>query len=41
MGHRKLRDTLYYVHMTSRLFPSYKDKLDRLTEGIGVKYAEE
>lgn len=41
MGHRKLRDTLYYVHMTSRLFPFYKEKLDRLAEGIGVKYAEE
>ncbi len=41
MGHRKLRDTLYYIHMTSRLFPSYKDKLGRLTEGIGVRYAEE
>lgn len=41
MGHRKLRDTMYYIHMTSRLFPSYKEKLDRLAEGIGVKYAEE
>ena len=41
MGHRKFKDTLYYIHMTSRLFPSYKEKLDRLAEGIGVKYAEE
>lgn len=41
MGHRKLRDTMYYIHMTSQLFPSYKEKLDRLAEGIGVKYAEE
>lgn len=41
MGHRNLRDTLYYVHMTSHLFPSYKNKLDRLTERIGVRYVEE
>ncbi len=41
MGHRKLKDTLYYVHMVSHLFPSYKEKLNQLAEGIDVRYAEE
>lgn len=41
MGHSLLRDTLYYVHMTTQLFPVYQDKLIRLAEGIGVAYAEE
>ncbi len=41
MGHSRLRDTLYYVHMVSQLFPVYQDKLAKLTEGIGVVYVEE
>ena len=41
MGHKHIRYTLYYLHITSQLFPVYQDKLRQLEEGIGVKYAEE
>lgn len=40
MGHKNIRDTLYYLHITSQLFPVYKDKLDALEKGIGIAYAE-
>lgn len=41
MGHKHIRYTLYYLHITSQLFPVYHDQLRRLTEGIGVMYAED
>lgn len=41
MGHKHIRYTLYYLHITSQLFPVYKDKLDALEKGIGVVYAED
>ena len=41
MGHKHIKYTLYYLHITSQLFPVYQDKLRQLEEGIGVKYAEE
>lgn len=41
MGHTQIRYTLYYLHVTSQLFPVYKDKLDALDKGIGVAYAED
>lgn len=41
MEHKHIRYTLYYLHITSQLFPVYQDKLRQLEEGIGVKYAEE
>lgn len=41
MGHKHIKYTLYYLHMTSQLFPIYQDKLYQLEKGIGVKYVEE
>jgi integrase len=41
MGHKHIRFTTYYLHITSQLFPVYSDKLKLLEEGIGVVYAEE
>ena len=41
MGHKHIKYTLYYLHITSQLFPVYQDKLRQLEEGIGVKCAEE
>lgn len=41
MGHKHIRYTLYYLHITSQLFPIYEEKLCELTEGIGVIYAED
>jgi len=41
MGHKHIRFTMYYLHITSQLFPVYSDKLRQLEEGIGVVYAEE
>lgn len=40
MGHKHIRYTLYYLHITSQLFPVYREKLDALEKGIGVVYAE-
>lgn len=41
MGHKHIRYTMYYLHITSQLFPVYRDKLNELEKGIGVIYAEE
>lgn len=41
MGHKRIQYTLYYLHLTSQLFPAYRDKLNKLMEGIGVVYAED
>ena len=41
MGHKHIRYTMYYLHITSQLFPVYKDKLKLLGERIGVMYVEE
>ena len=41
MGHKHIRYTLYYLHITSQLFPVYQDQLRELTKGIGMVYAEE
>ena len=41
MGHKHIQFTLYYLHITSQLFPMYREKLNALEEGIGVVYAEE
>ena len=41
MGHKHIRFTMYYLHITSQLFPVYSPKLRLLEEGIGVLYAEE
>ena len=41
MGHKHIKYTLYYLHITSQLFPIYQDKLHQLERGIGVKYVEE
>ncbi len=41
MGHDNIRYTLYYLHLTQRLFPVYRDKLRRLTENVEVAYVEE
>ncbi len=41
MGHKHIRYTLYYLHITSQLFPVYQEKLNALEKGIGVVYAEE
>lgn len=41
MGHKHIRYTLYYLHITSQLFPVYQDKLNALEKGIGVVYAQE
>lgn len=41
MGHRHINYTLYYLHITSQLFPIYSTKLRELEERIGVVYVEE
>jgi len=41
MGHKRIKSTMYYLHMTSQLFPVYKDKLLALEEGIGVARVED
>jgi len=41
MGHKHIRFTMYYLHITSQLFPVFSEKLRQLEEGIGVVYAEE
>jgi len=41
MGHSEIGETMYYLHMTAQLFPVYKEKLEKLGEGIGVMYVEE
>lgn len=41
MGHKHIRYTLYYLHITSQLFPVYSEKLNTLEKGIGVVYAED
>jgi len=41
MGHKNICSTMYYLHMTSQLFPVYSGKLRLLEEGIGVAYVEE
>jgi integrase/recombinase XerD len=41
MGHKTIKDTMYYLHMTSQLFPVYSEKLSLLEERVGVVYVEE
>jgi len=41
MGHKSICYTMYYLHITSQLFPVYSEKLRLLEERIGVVYAEE
>ena len=41
MGHDRIQHTLYYLHLTQRLFPVYRDKLRSLTENVEVAYVEE
>ena len=41
MGHKHIRYTMYYLHITSQLFPIYSEKLRLLEERIGVMYAED
>ena len=41
MGHATSNETMHYLHLVSDLFPSYKSKLDMLTEGFGVSYVED
>ncbi len=41
MGHKNIRYTAYYLHITSQLFPVYSEKLRLLEERIGVVYVEE
>lgn len=41
MGHKHIRYTLYYLHITSQLFPVYSSKLKELEQQIGVVYVEE
>lgn len=41
MGHKSIRYTMYYLHITSQLFPVYSEKLRLLEEGTGVAYVEE
>jgi site-specific recombinase XerD len=41
MGHKHIRYTQYYLHITSQLFPVYSKKLLQLEEGVGILYAEE
>jgi len=36
MSHKRVKATMYYLQMTSQLFPVFKDKLSALEEGIGV-----
>ena len=41
MGHKHIRYTMYYLHITSQLFPAYAPMLKLLEEGIGVVHVEE
>lgn len=41
MGHKNSQNTMYYLHITSQLFPVYSEKLRLLEEGVGVMYAED
>jgi integrase/recombinase XerD len=41
MGHKTIGDTMYYLHITSQLFPVYSDKLRLLEERVGVVHVEE
>jgi len=41
MGHKHIKYTMYYLHITSQLFPVYSEKLRLLVEGVGVVYVEE
>lgn len=41
MGHKNIQFTMYYLHITSQLFPIYSEKLRLLEEKIGVVYVEE
>lgn len=41
MGHKIINDTMYYLHITSQLFPVYSEKLRLLEERIGVVHVEE
>lgn len=41
MGHKNISETMYYLHITSQLFPVYNPKLKELEKGIGVVYVEE
>jgi len=41
MGHKHIRYTMYYLHITSQLFPVYSEKLRLLEEKVGVVYVEE
>lgn len=41
MGHKHIRYTMYYLHITSQLFPVYSQKLEELEERVGVVYVED
>lgn len=41
MGHKNISYTMYYLHITSQLFPVYSEKLRLLEERIGVVHVEE
>lgn len=41
MGHKSISYTMYYLHITSQLFPVYSEKLRLLEERIGVVHVEE
>jgi site-specific recombinase XerD len=41
MGHKNISHTMYYLHITSQLFPVYSEKLRLLEERIGVVHVEE
>lgn len=41
MGHKNIKFTMHYLHITSQLFPVYSEKLRLLEERIGVAYVEE
>jgi integrase len=41
LGHKNIQHTMYYLHITSQLFPVYAEKLRLLEKGIGVVYVEE
>jgi integrase len=41
MGHKHIQHTMYYLHITSQLFPVYTEKLRLLEKGIGVVYVDE
>lgn len=41
MGHKTIDHTMYYLHITSQLFPVYSEKLRLLEERVGVVHVEE